>query len=879
MVGVASDAPSVIEVEAVSEEDALRLRHVPALDGLRGIAVLAVLAFHAGHLRGGYLGVDLFFVLSGFLITTLLVIEWEARQTISLGRFWSRRARRLLPALFALVAAVSAAAALFPELAVPGLRADALATLGYVANWRFVFADNGYWDAFESASPLEHAWSLAIEEQFYVVWPVVVFAALQLAGRRGLAAVTGVLAVASAAAMVVMFDPSRDPSRIYFGTDTRAASILAGALLALVTARRPWSRQRRRSARAAGEAAFVVFALMVVFLDGTSPRLYRGGFVLSALTGVALVAAAAVGSNGPLKSFLSSEPLQLVGRVSYGLYLWHWPVFLVLDADRVGLGGTALTGVRLVATSVVTAASYLLLELPIRRGAFRDWRPFILLPAAVAAAVLAVILLPAPGPGTEVAASARGVTTPAEPRVLIVGDAMASSLADALDSAGGFDVVRAVAEGCTAVRADGFRETPAGPPSTACVDARERWAAAAANVDADAVLVAFGWTGEGDHLVQGAWKHPCAGGFDLYYESEVEALVGEVAPAGTPVLISTLPLETDGGPLPDFNRADCLNSVYRRVAAGRSLGSVLDIASPLCFNSCPPGEDGVVRSGVHLSLDAHGIRVLREWAPTEISTLVDAMEDAAGAPVEILLLGDSTALKLGEAFTTDAAGGAAVLRSHGQLGCGVTPGLAYAAGRPLEKPHCETWPREWAAAIERTRPDVVLVMLGAWEVLDHQVDGDVFGFGDAAWETAVREGLASAAEVASAAGVPVVLLNSPCFRQPDQPFTPTPERNEIERVRQFNAILDGVASEAGATVVDLESFLCPNGRYQHERGGVLLRRDGVHLTPGGGAIVWRWLAPQVVDLAGRHRDAAASSATPASTTIATSDGTRKRANP
>ena len=211
-------------------------RHLPALDGLRGLALLGVLLFHAGGaLTGGYLGVDLFFVLSGFLITSLLLAEHHATGRIALGAFWTRRARRLLPALRALMPAV----ALYGRyLARPeelhALRADALATLAYVANWRAIVSHHSYWDLFTSPSPLEHMWSLSIEEQFYLVWPLLVggLLATPLAARRGparaLLTTVVFLALASVATTTLIYS-SEATSRVYLGTDTRAAGILAGA--------------------------------------------------------------------------------------------------------------------------------------------------------------------------------------------------------------------------------------------------------------------------------------------------------------------------------------------------------------------------------------------------------------------------------------------------------------------------------------------------------------------------------------------------------------------------------------------------------------------------------------------------------------------------
>ena len=287
----------------------MRLPHVPALDGLRGVAVVGVLAFHLGHLRGGYLGVDLFFVLSGFLITSLLLVEREGTGRIDLGAFWARRARRLLPALFLLLAAVAAYAATNPvDVVMSGLRADALATLAYIANWHAIVADKGYWDLFASPSLLEHTWSLAIEEQLYVVWPLVVFGALRF-GRRAVLGTALVLAAASALAMVVLHGAGDDTSRVYFGTDTRAAAVLVGAALAA------WRGSRFRGAPAVGAVAAALLGVAWCTVPGTAGWLYEGGFLVCSIAGAVVLAGAL--QPGPLATVLSARPLRHLGVISY----------------------------------------------------------------------------------------------------------------------------------------------------------------------------------------------------------------------------------------------------------------------------------------------------------------------------------------------------------------------------------------------------------------------------------------------------------------------------------------------------------------------------------------------------------------------------------
>ena len=249
-----TDATLVHEIPgAEAETTAVTGHHLPALNGLRAVAVIGVVAYHLqlGWASGGYLGVDLFFVLSGFLITTLLLEEWADAGRISLAAFWGRRARRLLPALFLVVAALGLyliANAVWGGpganglVDLTGLRGDAISTLLYVNNWHSIFAHQSYFAQFSTPSPLQHTWSLAIEEQFYLVWPLVLLLLLRVARRgwrRAGMVLTVTLGVLSSVLMAVLFHPGADPTRVYFGTDTRLFDLMAGATIAFAAAARP----------------------------------------------------------------------------------------------------------------------------------------------------------------------------------------------------------------------------------------------------------------------------------------------------------------------------------------------------------------------------------------------------------------------------------------------------------------------------------------------------------------------------------------------------------------------------------------------------------------------------------------------------------------
>jgi peptidoglycan/LPS O-acetylase OafA/YrhL len=374
------------------------LRYHPALDGLRGVAVLAVIAYHDNYTwaKGGFLGVDAFFVLSGFLITTLLVLEFRRGRVIHLASFWARRARRLLPALLLVLVFVS----VYTRLAVvpwerTRIRGDGLASLFYVANWRFVVDGQGYFSLFSAASPLRHMWSLAIEEQYYLVWPIVVLVCLKVA-RGSLRVLTAVCVAgigASVIAMRVRF-VARDPSHAYYATDARAHSLLIGALLGLVLL--AWRPSALATRRVGFAAALGLIAVLLAFtrVSGTDAAYYRGGSAVFALTCAAVIAGAV--QRGSVSALLSASPLVWTGRISYGLYLWHWPIDVWLVPSRVSLGANALNALRLAVTFAAAIASYHLVERPIRTRSFRP-RAAVFAFAPAAAAVVIVVWLSAGG--------------------------------------------------------------------------------------------------------------------------------------------------------------------------------------------------------------------------------------------------------------------------------------------------------------------------------------------------------------------------------------------------------------------------------------------------------------------------------------------------
>ena len=405
-------------------------KYLPGLDGLRALAVTAVIAYHLGYgwAQGGLLGVGVFFTLSGYLITDILVGQFAASGRVRLGDFWLRRARRLLPALFVMLAVVTVWVNAFNRAFVPGYRGDVIASGLYVNNWWYIFQHDSYYSRFAPPAPLDHLWSLAVEEQFYLVWPWVVLAMVLLAGwlmkrrrvrllgpgahvggsadggaaaasapaaaagkagendflsgraRWAMAGVALVLAAASAIEMAMLYHPGYDPTRVYEGTDTRAFGLLIGAAVAMVYPTRRGGRTLsagpRRLLDVAGLAGLVVVVLLVWRTNQYSPFMFRGGLELLSVA-TALVVAAVATPGGLLGRALGWTPMRWIGVRSYGIYLWHYPIIvLTAAAGTVGTPVSAVRAVVLVAATVaIAAASWRFVEEPIRRGSYRRTAP------------------------------------------------------------------------------------------------------------------------------------------------------------------------------------------------------------------------------------------------------------------------------------------------------------------------------------------------------------------------------------------------------------------------------------------------------------------------------------------------------------------------
>ena len=359
-------------------------RYMPGLDGLRALAVLAVIAYHEqlGWAPGGLLGVGVFFTLSGYLITDLLLGQWVASGRLNLGDFWLRRARRLLPALFVMLAVVTAWVTVVSPGRVAALRGAVAAAATYSSNWYYIAAHSSYFARFAPPAPFDHLWSLAVEEQFYLVWPwllllgVCCLRSRRLSAQRWLALPTLALAAGSAVLMLMLYHPGYDPTRVYEGSDTRACGLLVGAALAMVwPSRRPAgpARWARAALDGAGVAGLAVIGLMIWRVGQYSPFTYQGGLVLLSVATAGVVAAAAC--PGSLVGVaLGWRPLRWIGVRSYSIYLWHFPV-IVLTSPANSAEDLPRAAAQVVASIGLAALSWRFVEEPIRHGALgRAWK-------------------------------------------------------------------------------------------------------------------------------------------------------------------------------------------------------------------------------------------------------------------------------------------------------------------------------------------------------------------------------------------------------------------------------------------------------------------------------------------------------------------------
>jgi peptidoglycan/LPS O-acetylase OafA/YrhL len=379
-----------------------RVSYIPALDGLRALAIIAILIFHyfpagTGWLNGGFIGVEVFFVISGYLITTLLLAEWQKKGSVNMAQFWMRRARRLLPAVFLMIVILVLVSAILPkakeQLEMIGLvsiakytpdlsgelaaiRTQVFAAVFYFSNWYFMLRGGSYFDLTERPSLLEHLWSLSIEEQFYLLWPLLLILGLRFFKDKKTPLIFSILVVAflSAASMLVNGKGSPSDMRAYFGTDTRAYALMLGAALAILWRPKAITEKSSKIKKAVTDLVGIIGLAVIGYLSwnltGGELYIFRGGLFLASIATLLVIFAGTSSNSWIVRPVLSSEILRWIGKRSYGLYLWHWPIFILTEPKyNYPLNDWPLFLLRLVILLGITEFSYRYVENPIRRGA------------------------------------------------------------------------------------------------------------------------------------------------------------------------------------------------------------------------------------------------------------------------------------------------------------------------------------------------------------------------------------------------------------------------------------------------------------------------------------------------------------------------------
>ncbi|EGQ1598285.1 acetyltransferase [Staphylococcus pseudintermedius] len=363
-------------------------RYMPGLDGVRAVAVIAIIIYHLNPqwLSGGFLGVDTFFVISGYLITSLLLTEYHNTGKIELMSFWLRRVKRLIPAVLFLVMGVIVLSLIFMPTEIQKVRADSIAAIFYVSNWWYIMQNVDYFEQF-AVQPLKHLWSLAIEEQFYLVFPIVLLSLLSFIRRlKSIRIIFLILLVISMIAMMVLYVPNENVARVYFGTDTRIQTLLMGVLLALVwppfQLKAKVNRQMRTMIDTAGVVGLAILFICFKFVSETNSILYYGGFFLIS-TVTLLVIASSVHPSGYFAKFLGNKVFTFIGSRSYSLYLWHYPIIVLIHHQFVqGQIPPLVYVVEILLMVLMVEFSYKFIEQPFRKEGFnifafnhlKNWR-------------------------------------------------------------------------------------------------------------------------------------------------------------------------------------------------------------------------------------------------------------------------------------------------------------------------------------------------------------------------------------------------------------------------------------------------------------------------------------------------------------------------
>ena len=770
-----------------------------------------VLLFHLQIERaaGGFLGVSLFFTLSGYLITQLLLRERSESGRIDLRAFWARRLRRLMPAAVLAITALAVMALAFDRFPSPRLRGDLIAALGYAANWRFMTSSTSYAELFTSApSPVLHFWSLAIEEQFYVLFPLVMAGLFALRRRGWVAGGVAVLWMASIAAGLV--STSRDV--VYYGTHIRAAEILTGSLLAFVLPLGgfgPNSASRRARLFSSAVLNTIVFGAalggfiaLVVTVDTGDAWLYSGGLV--AVSGLSALLIVGVQSRGPVRWIAERRIAVRIGGLSYGLYLFHWPVFLVVTQDSVDVDGWSLHALRLAITAVLAWLSATFVEQPVRRHRVlrTPSRSAVALVASLGVSLIAVVFVPR----TSTPALA-GLDAPAgfvdfsdseglpELRVLVIGSE--PSVVDIVESALDEDYELELVDATD-------RDCPLGSTPT-CADPATRMEAQLLDHRPDIVIAAFGSLDRATVLTS-VGSVPAD---DPIFFDSTKAYVNSVAEAvpTTPAILFDVGDVVDGG----SGVADAMTAFIEDVALRSTNISAL-----------------VKPTAVDLLEEVETIR---------------AMTAGDDSRERVMVIGDSTSYGISVAIDALEGDRVNVLWAGGQ-NCPLVEvsAVKWWEGAEFELERCPTIDAEWLSALQSFQPSVVIVAVSVPEQAEQRYPGDPNWYppGSAEYERRHDEFIVRFMTETSARDIDVMVLDSPPIHGGalgEAPFS------RPERIAAWNAVIQRwLGSWPSIDVVPWSEAL---STFEPSPGA--LRGDGVHLRQEDlDVLVSRALLPRVL---------------------------------
>jgi len=806
-------------------------RYHPGLDGMRGLATLVVLAYHAqiAWARGAFLAVSQFFTLSGFLITGLLMHN-HLGPGQRLGPFWARRMRRLVPAaLIALVIVVIYGATIATRAQTEDLPVDILSAATWSANWRFILSGTSYFELFTAPSPVQHFWSLAVEEQFYLLLPLVLVLVLRWSRSHVVLVVTLLLAaVASTIWMFVLYRNGATLDRLYYGTDTRLAEMLTGAALAVVVWNSEFAfppRVRRRFATI-GLVAFVVTMWSWVNVPLADGLVWQGGFLLFSLTSCALILGAVAGT-GPVAALLSWSPLAWAGRISYGLYLYHFPVYLWLTEDRTGLDKVPLVALRLFVSFSLAAASYYLVERPILRGAslgLQGRGRYVLGPLGallVVAVAFAAIDDDAPDPLATLRTDNASLATP--PRT---GDGMLDLVV--IPGRGSDPVIERLA---ALARADDAVSLQITEPfecngvtdvtgQRTCASWASSWPTLVEEHDPDVVL-----------LYVDAWQGEELGELARQMGTDEISAATQVLDAGFDILTSrgaSVVWASSGTNFAErLRRAE--QPFYQ--AMGRIEHQRTDffkLVGTRLPDATTTSQPDFVEQSASVLLDDAGLYNRRD------------AEDLT----RVMVVGDSQARSLGYGLERwGAEKRRALVWNIATEGCGLAnAGTIEAFGATdTELERCRDALSTWPQQIASFDPDIVVVLSGVFDVRPRRLEDwtDYKSIGDPEFDEYLAAEYERALEALTARGANIVWLRAPCTELATvvgQPADQSPGYDP-EVLAYLNDVILGTLARANPdrmALFPLDDVICPGGDFLESVDGVDdLRPDGIHFSVDG----------------------------------------------